>query len=129
MLGQNTHCAGRFKLDPQSTECHLLGYASGSGNYKVQDVTSRRVFVSWNVVFEEGLPCRTAGVGEQTQISLFNTLTPPADIADARSILADHVPDQPSVNQFCDEPVRLIDNMSGRTNHALTRTNNTFFHR
>ena len=44
---------GGSKLDPRSTECRLLGYASGSGNYKVQDITSRRVFVSRDVVFEE----------------------------------------------------------------------------
>src|SRR5277367_918074 len=31
---------GASKLDPRSVECRLLGYdASGSGNYKVQDVT------------------------------------------------------------------------------------------
>jgi hypothetical protein len=25
----------RSKLDPRSVECHLLGYATGTGNYKV----------------------------------------------------------------------------------------------
>ena len=67
------------KLDPRSTECRLLGYASGKGNYKVQDIQSRRVFVSRDIVFEEGHPSRTsASVGEQT-IPVFDTLTPPAD--------------------------------------------------
>ena len=47
---------GGSKLDPRSSECRLLGYVSGGGNYKVQDVTSRRVFVSRDVVFEEGEP-------------------------------------------------------------------------
>ena len=57
---------GGSKLDPRSTECHLLGYVSGSGNYKVQDVTTWHVFVSHDIVFEEGQPCRTlASVGEQ----------------------------------------------------------------
>ena len=57
---------GGSKLDPRSTECRFLGYASGSGNYKVQDVASRRVFISRDVIFEEGQPHRTtASVGEQ----------------------------------------------------------------
>jgi transposase InsO family protein len=47
---------GDSKLDPRSVECRLLGYALGSGNYKVQDVNSRRVFISCDMVFEEGLP-------------------------------------------------------------------------
>ena len=64
---------GGSKLDPKSVECRLLGYASGSGNYKVQDTASRRVFVSRDVVFEEGKPKRTlASVGEQ-QIPIFDT--------------------------------------------------------
>ena len=36
---------GDSKLDPHSTECQLLGYASSSGNYKVQDITSLWVYV------------------------------------------------------------------------------------
>ena len=47
---------GGSKLDPRSVECCFLGYASGSGNYKVQDLVSHRVFVSRDVVFEEGQP-------------------------------------------------------------------------
>ena len=71
----NAH--GGSKLDPRSNECRLLGYASGSGNYKVQDAESRRVFVSRDVVFEEGQPRRMSpGVGEQLHIPLFD-----ADIA------------------------------------------------
>ena len=34
---------GGSKLDPQSSECWFLGYISGSGNYKVQDVVSCHV--------------------------------------------------------------------------------------
>src|SRR6202522_395222 len=59
---------GESKLNPRSIPCRLLGYESGSGNYKVQDVTSRRVFVSRDVIFEEGLPRRTsANVGEEAE--------------------------------------------------------------
>ena len=55
------------KLDPQSTECQLLGYALGGGDYKVQDVVSHWVFVSHDVVFKEGKPhCTSASVGEST---------------------------------------------------------------
>ena len=63
---------GGSKLDPRAVECRLLGYAGGRGNYKVQDVVSRRVFVSRDVVFEEGQPHRTSpSVGEHT-IPLFD---------------------------------------------------------
>ena len=57
---------GGSKLDPRSVACRFIGYATGAGNYKVQDVASRRVFVSCDVIFEEGLSHRTlASVGEQ----------------------------------------------------------------
>ena len=66
---------GGSKLDPRSTECRLLGYASGRGNYRVQDIGTRRIFVSRDVVFEEGKPHRTlASVGEEEQALLFDTL-------------------------------------------------------
>ena len=64
---------GGSKLDVRGAECRLLGYATGNGNYKVQDVGSRRVFVSRDVVFEEGEPNRTSPiVGER--IPLFEAL-------------------------------------------------------
>ena len=69
---------GGSKLDPRSVACRLLGYTAGGGNYKVQDVDTRRVFVSRDVVFEEGRAHRTlANVGEETsnQIPLFDTLS------------------------------------------------------
>ena len=70
---------GGSKLDPRSVECCFLGYASGNGNYRVQDWLTRRVYVSQDVVFEEGKPSRTsASVGEK-EIQLFNTLLTPAD--------------------------------------------------
>jgi hypothetical protein len=66
---------GGSKLNPRSVECRLLGYASGSGNYRVQDIASRRVFVSQDVVFEEGRPHRTlASGGEETSIPVFDML-------------------------------------------------------
>ena len=67
---------GGSKLDPRSVPCRFLGYATGTGNYKVQDVETRRVYISRDVIFEEGLPNRTlASVGEQ--IPLFDTDLPP----------------------------------------------------
>lgn len=52
---------------------------TGTGNYKVQDVETRRVYVSRDVIFEEGLPRRSLpGVGEHT---LFDSMVnvPPAN--------------------------------------------------
>ena len=46
---------GGSKLDPRSVECRLLGYATGNGNYKVQDINTQRVFVSRDVVFEDAV--------------------------------------------------------------------------
>ena len=63
---------GGSKLDDRGVECRLLGYASGGGNYKVQDINSQRVFVSRDVIFEEGQPHRTSpSVGEN--VPLFDT--------------------------------------------------------
>jgi hypothetical protein len=67
---------GGSKLDPRSVECRFLGYTSGNGNYKVQDASNRRVFVSRDVVFEEGRPHRTLSNGgeETNNIPVFDTL-------------------------------------------------------
>lgn len=82
------------KLDPRSVECRLLGYASGAGNYKVQDVATRRIYVSRDVVFDESRCRRTlASVGEQQtpqQIPLFD--------ANILSPLAKHDPDPTTIN-------------------------------
>ena len=51
---------GGSKLDPRAVKCRFLGYAGSRGNYKVQDVTSRRVFVLCDVIFEEGEPHHTS---------------------------------------------------------------------
>ena len=54
---------GGSKLEPWSMECHLLRYATGTGNYKVQDVTTCQTFVSCDLVFEEGQPhCMLLGL-------------------------------------------------------------------
>ena len=51
----------------------------GAGNYKVQNIDTQRVYVSCDVIFEEGQPHHTStSVGEK-MIPLFNTL----DIHDA----------------------------------------------
>jgi hypothetical protein len=72
-LSRHVQVTGGSKLDPRSAECRLLGYAPGHGNYRVQDSSTRRVYVSRDVVFEEGKPSRTsADVGEQ--IPLFDTM-------------------------------------------------------
>ena len=95
---------GGSKLDPRSVECRLLGYATGNGNYKVQDVNTRRVFVSRDVVFEEGLPRRTSmNVGETTtNIPLFDmniseSADPPLADHDLNPV-PDAIPNNPGAN-------------------------------
>ena len=70
------------RIDPRGVECRFLGYAGGTGNYKVQDILSRRVFVSRDVIFEEGQPHRTSpSVGKN--VSLFDTTTGDTPLDDA----------------------------------------------
>ena len=107
MLAQDTYYLGGSKLDPQSTECCLLGYASGTGNYKVQDITSRRVFILQDVVFEEGQPCCTSMSAREHQLPLFDmNIIPPTDI---------HVP---AINDLL-----TLDNST--TDLRLDQTNNS----
>jgi Reverse transcriptase (RNA-dependent DNA polymerase)/GAG-pre-integrase domain/gag-polypeptide of LTR copia-type len=98
---------GGSKLDNRSLVCRLLGYAPGSGNYKVQELVTHRVFVSRDVVFEEGLPLRTlesTNVGEQTPIfdSNLNIVPTSADTTEANhnsNNNSDQVnPDNPTIN-------------------------------
>jgi len=49
-----------------------LGYASGHGNYKVQEVGSHCVFVSRDVIFEEGEPHCTSPSVEEKDLPLFD---------------------------------------------------------
>ena len=52
-----------------------FGYASGSGDYNVQNVMSHWVFVSRDVIFEEGQPHWTSmSVREEIQLSDTNTM-------------------------------------------------------
>ena len=102
---------GGSKLDPRSTECRLLGYASGSGNYKVQDVTTRRVFVSRDVVFEEGQPRRTsASVGEQPLFDINTDIVPntvPTPLTNVEPASVINVPDQITVDPTANQIDRL----------------------
>ena len=105
---------GASKLDPRSVECRFLGYTSGSGNYKVQDVTTRRVFVSRDIVFEEGQPHRTASASVGEQIPLFDTNTDivPTPLTD------DPVPDIDAANQLAPDPTvdPTVDQIDRRAN-------------
>ena len=112
---------GGSKLD------QLLGYISGSGNYKVLDVTSHQVFVSRDVVFEEGHPhCTSAAVGEETQIPFFDILldmnmtTPPAD--DAGSAPATNVPDLHHVSDQADVDQMIDKHIISAEPHCSNRT-------
>ena len=101
---------GGSKLDPQSVECWLLGYTSGSGNYQVQEVISRRVFVLQDVVFEEGQPhCTSADVGEETLFTFEANIVPSDDkVPSADNGGNEQVPDRPSIT---DRPtINLPDN-------------------
>ena len=82
------------KLDPRAVECRFLGYAGSHGNYKVQETASRHVFVSRDIVFDEGDPHRTSpSVGEK-EGSLFD-VTLGLDILDERTTVGQH-PNQQS---------------------------------
>ena len=81
---------GGSKLDPRGLECRFLGYKGGSGNYKVQDVVSLCVFVSRDVIFEEGQPHRTSPSVEEN-IPIFDTTNEfPLDRLDDKNNDADN---------------------------------------
>ena len=66
---------GGSKLDDRGVKCILLGYMPGHGNFKVQEDGSCRVFVSHDVIFEEGIPHRTSLiVGEPAVMQLSDAL-------------------------------------------------------
>ena len=101
--------SGGSKLDHRGIECRFLGYATGHGNYKVQDVASKRVFVSRDVIFEEGLPYRTLpSVGEN--IPLFDAVldAPLGDNSDLTN--------QPIHHDDPDQQQKRVDNHAD--NHA-----------
>ena len=101
--------SGGSKLDHRGIECRFLGYATGHGNYKVQDVASKRVFVSRDVIFKEGLPHRTSlSVGEN--IPLFDAVldAPLGDNSDLTN--------QPIHHDDPDQQQKRVDNHAD--NHA-----------
>ena len=70
---------------------------------------SRRVFVSRDVIFEEGLPLHmSASVGEEAHIPLFDTLfdidITPTPLAEAGSTRVPDLPDQTVVNKNPNQP-------------------------
>ena len=84
----------------------------GAGNYKVQNIDTQRVYVSRDVIFEEGQPHRTStSVGEK-MIPLFDTL----DIHDTpdTAINPDHAITDPAVTPKLRQPTRQPD-ISGIT--------------
>lgn len=62
-------------LDECGVKCHFLGYTGGRGNYKVQGAESCWVFVSRDMIFEEGQPHRTSPIVGKN-IPLFDVITP-----------------------------------------------------
>jgi len=99
---------GGSKLDPRSLACRFLGYTTGTGNYKVQDIATFRVFVSRDVIFEEGHPRRTsASVGEQ--ITLFDTVDTPLTNHDEDSLTDSTIDNNRiDVDQVVDQGTSII---------------------
>jgi hypothetical protein len=119
---------GGSKLDPRSVECWFLRYVTGRGNYKVQDVASNRVFVSWDVIFEESQPHRTsANVGEDipifemntTETNTADTRSEPVDVDD-NTTHHDNVPHQnPDNHDPINQPNIVTEQRSTRTTQPL----------
>jgi hypothetical protein len=98
---------GGLKLDPRSVECCLLGYATGTGNYKVQDVNTHWTFISCDLVFEEGQPRHTlASVGEK--ITLFDNYADNTPLTN--SIRPDH-DTKPDRVDHLDNHIDHLDNL------------------
>ncbi len=91
---------GGSKLDPRGVECRFLGYTGGSGNYKVQDLISRRVLVSRDVIFEEGQPRRTSpNVGENLPLFDMTTTDEGTKTFDDSEMTNQQTTDQQMTNQ------------------------------
>jgi Reverse transcriptase (RNA-dependent DNA polymerase)/Pol polyprotein, beta-barrel domain/GAG-pre-integrase domain/gag-polypeptide of LTR copia-type len=116
---------GPSKLDPRSVECRFLGYASGSGNYKVQDATSRRVFVSRDVIFEEGQPHRTSANVREEMEPLFETGHPNGTPADNGPV-TDNVFDQKKHDHVSDQKKHdHVDQVDPHNTPELRRSSRT----
>ena len=103
---------GGSKLDHRSIECWLLGYAPGGGNYRVQDMLTKWVFVSHDVIFEEGIPSRTsANVGEQIPLfdamenETFTVANIKQAVVDPDRLDSDPDPDHPNHDQTDQNPI------------------------
>ena len=122
---------GGSKLDPRAVECRFLGYAGSRGNYKVQDVTSCGVFVSRDIIFEEGEPhCTSPSVGEN--IPLFNVAVGTLDESEVKESggvkenhdqHADQQTDQS--NQQTDQS-NIVDNPVGSGDQHVDKSTGSF---
>ena len=119
---------GGSKLDPRSVACRFLGYTSGAGNYKVQDIASQRVYVSRDVIFEEGQPRRTLTSGGEKMISLFDVLdhnnplatTPavPDPAINPDPIITDDHNSKSGISEIRQPATRQLDTVPRRSNRA-----------
>ena len=96
----------------------------GTGNYKVQDIATRRIYVSRDVVFEEGRPHRTlASVGEQqVPIPLFDEDIVPSltnHDPDTTTVVNDADPDQIAVDQGVSPAIPVEPRRSTRASQPL----------
>ena len=105
---------GGSKLDSRGVECRLLGYASGCGIYKVQEVASRRVLISRDVVFEEGHPHRTSPVIGENDLPLFDTLDDKSTFSNG-----DNSATTPTVNPLGTVPTPPSDDVSQATGSII----------
>ncbi len=96
-------------------------------NYKVQDVTSRRVFVSCDVIFEEGEPHRTSpSVGEN--IPLFDVAVGTLDESEVKESGRvkenhdQHADQQTDQQIIVDNPVRSGDQHIDKSTGSFSQT-------
>jgi len=132
---------GGSKLDSRGVECRLLGYTTGQRNYKVQETASLRVFVSCDVVFEEGWAHHTLlHVGEDTSTfhvfgnnrddtHLFNMLSDNGGRADAGTAenagpTNAHSTNNPNNHPINDDPPANAQSTDNPDNHLISKSHN-----